>query len=360
MCRISAAFLAILTALLMTARPASAQGDPAAQPGGEAEQAMRAMLAEGPKGSLAVQVIQGTKGGPAVGEIPVIVDLYHQNKPVWQMTADLDAAGNALIADVPVALAVRPVVRVEYSGVSYLEIGPQIDQQHPDGTLKLTVYLTTLEEPEWHVAMRHIMVQRVTDGTLVNETLVVENPSDSTWFGGQPMREGKGTTLRVGLPKLVTAENVHLDSGFHGWCCTTYQDGELAVQMPMMPGQTPFKYTYFIPTQPEQVALEFSASAPTDSVVVFVPDDGTDTEIQNLTLQGSQKMGQQSMRSYSATKLEAGQQAEVVLTSLRSAAEVGNPGAAADKQFPWVVVGGIGTLVVVAIVGVIAVRGRGG
>jgi hypothetical protein len=338
----------------LAAGPARAQDGPA-----QMTDEMRRMITEGARGSLAVQVEQGTEGGPGVGAARLSIELYHQNMAVYQMTRTLEENGTALLGDLPVGLAVRPVVRIEYDGVSYVELGPSMDAEHPDAAVKLTVYQTTHEAPAWRVAMRHIMVQRVTDGTIVNETLVVENPTDKTWFGGEPMREEKGTTVRVGLPALVTQQDVHLDSGFHGWCCTTFENGELTVQMPMMPGQTPYKYTYFIPTQPEQVDLTFSAIAPTDSIVVFVPDDGTETEATTLAAQGTQDTGRQRMRTFTAEHVNAGQRAGVVLRTLRTAAEVQAPTASVATPFPWVMAAGLAGAVVLAILVVVMMRGRG-
>lgn len=319
--------------------------------------AMRQVLRDGPKGSLAVQVLQGTAGAPPVSGATVSVDLYHQNSPVWQMTATLDDNGAALIADVPVAIEVRPVVRVEYNNVTYLELGPRMDSESPDAAVKVTVYRTSLEAPDWRIAMRHIMVQRVTDGTIVNETLVVENPSDETWFGGEPMRDGKGTSVRVGLPPQV--DEVHLDAGFHGWCCTTFERGQLAVQMPLMPGQTTYRYTYFIPTQPESVDLRFLAPVATESVVMFVPDDGTTVQATAMTLQGTEQMGSGRMRNFIASGLTEGQQAGVVLSSLKPATTTGGTGTTGTKNTPWLMIGVAFGIVVAGVLAVVMLRNRG-
>lgn len=350
---------AVLLALVGPARAQEVDATP--KPDGpnpeQVDEAMRGVLIAGPKGSLAVRVVQGTAGAPEAAGALVTVDLYHQNKPIWQLSATLDEGGAALIGDVPVAIEVRAVVRVEYNGVSYLELGPRMDKESPDAAVKVTVYQTTLEEPAWRVAMRHIMVQRVTDGTIVNETLVVENPSDKTWFGGEPMREGKGTSVRVNLPPLV--EEVHLDAGFHGWCCTTFEDRELAVQMPLMPGQTTYRFTYFIPTQLEKVDLRFEASVPTDSVAVFVPDDGTAAEATILELQGTEDMGTGRMRSYFASGVEGGQEAGVVLSSLKPATTSTGATTPAANNTPWLLIGVAGGIVVLGVLAVVMMRSRG-
>lgn len=342
---------AVLAAVLTG--PARAQDGPP-----QMTDEMRRAINDGPRGSLAVQVEQGTADGPAVGAADFSIDLYHQNIPVYQMKRALDDNGNALVGNLPVGLTVRAVVRVEYDGVSYVQLGPAMDAANPDAVVKVTVYQVTREAPAWRVAMRHIMVQRVKDGTIVNETLVVVNPTDKTWFGGEPYREEMGTTVRVGLPALVTQENVNLDSGFYGWRCTSLTDGELVVTMPLMPGQTPYKYTYFIPTQPDQVDLSFTAVAPTDSIVMFVPDDGTDASATMLVAQGTQETQRQPMRMFTAEHVPAGQRVGIVLSSLRTAAEVQAPGPAA-RPFPWLLVAGVVGAVVLGLLGVVVMRGRG-
>jgi hypothetical protein len=316
----------------------------------------RRQLMEGARGSLAVQVVQGTAGGAPVGAVKVRVDLYTDH-PIWELNAQLDENGVALLGDLPIALTVRPVVWIEYDGVKYLEVGPPMDESNPDTIVKLTVYETSHDEPVWNVAMRHVMVSRSAEGTIVNETLVVENPVDQTWFGGEPMREDKATTVRVQLPAAAT--EVQLDSGFHGWCCTTIEGRELAVQMPLMPGQTMFRYTYLIPTDSETLDLHFSAVAPTASVVLFVPDDGTTAAATGMTLQGTESMGQQRMRSFQATGLDAGVEAGVVLTSLKPGESTSMP-ASLSKNGAIGVVVIIGGVVALGIVGVVLMRGRGG
>ena len=318
---------------------------------------LRRMLMEGPRGSLAVQVVQGTADGPPVGNRKIRVDLYHTDRPIWELNAELDKNGLAMLGDLPIAVLVRPVVWIEYGGVKYLEVGQAMDENNPDTALKLTVYETTREEPAWYVSMRHIMVSTVPEGTVVSETLLVENPSDKTWFGGEPMRDDQGTTVRVQLPEGV--EDVYLESGFHRWCCTSFEGRELAVQMPMMPGQTMFRFSYLIPTPPGEIDLRFSAIAPTKSMVLFVPDDGTIAEEKGMTLQGTENMGTQRMRNYQATELEPGQEVGVVLTpptpDTTSSTQTG--GSTGSAMRIAIILGGI---VVLGIGGVVVLRSRGG
>ncbi len=320
------------------------------------DDALRRLLMEGPRGSLAVQVVQGTAGGAPVGDVQIRVDLYHTDKPIWQLNANLDKNGMAMLGDLPIAVMVRPVVWIEYDGVKYVEVGTAMDESNPDTALKLTVYETTREEPEWYISMRHMMISIVPEGTVVSETLVVENPSDATWYGGEPMRGEKGTTVRVQLPKDVS--EVYLESGFHGWCCTTFEGREVAVQMPLMPGQAMFRFSYLIPPQPEELDLRFSAVAPTESMALFIPDDGLIADEKGMTLQGTENMGTHRMRNFLATDVAAGQEAGIILTARMPVSTTSTQGAA-NKGSALLILVIAGGIVVLGTVGVVVMRIRG-
>lgn len=282
---------------------------------------MKRMMMEGARGSLAVTVVQGTKGAPPVGELDLRVDLYHQNSPIYEMHAGTDASGAAMIGDLPVAIEVRPVVRAEYGGVSYLEIGPRMDAASPDAVVKLTVYETTEETPDWRVVTRHLMASRVPEGLVVEETVIVENPVDQTWLGTDLNEENQGTTVRVALPEQ--AQEVELIAGFHGWCCTAIDGRQLQVKMPLMPGQSTFKFAYFVPAAEEAVDLTVSAPVPTDNMVLFLPDDGSTAEPASLALAGAENFGPSRMRFYQGQAIGGGAEAGVRLASLQRAPEPG-------------------------------------
>ncbi|MBK7404388.1 MAG: hypothetical protein IPJ41_07055 [Phycisphaerales bacterium] len=306
----------------------AAQGQPddipAARVSSPEDDAMRRLLMDGARGSLAIQVVQGTKGGAPVNSGEVQVDLYHDtDHPIWEFSTGLERGGVAMVGDLPVAIAVRALVRMEYGGVTYLEVGPPMGPDAPDGVVKVLVYETTPDEPAWKVAMRHLTVTRTGTGTQVDETLVVENPTDRTWQGAEPDARGQRTCVRVRLPE--GAQDVTLVQGFHGWCCTEFEEGQLAVGMPMMPGQTTFAYSYLLPETRDQLSVRFRSPVPTDHVVVFVPDDGSEAQASGLDLAGRDTVQGARMRIFQGASLGPDSEAGVVLTTaLRSPSPVGD------------------------------------
>ena len=275
---------------------------------------MEEFLSQGPQGKLAIQVVQGTEGGPAIGDVDVEIDYYHNNASIKHSTAHLDENGVVVVEDVPLALAVRPVVRIQHAGVTYLEAGPAMDAQNPEAVVKLTAYEVTDDAPAWRVAMRHVMVQPTPEAAQISETLVVENPGDHTWMGGPADQDDRRTTVLVSLPE--GAHDVHLVRGFHGWCCTSLKGRELAVQMPLMPGRATFEYSYHVPVQSGRAGVEIGADARIDSAVFIVPDDGTKVEAVGVQEMEPQEMGDFRARMYQAQGIESGQDAGIVLAGI--------------------------------------------
>lgn len=284
-----------------------------------------------PVGTLAVRAIQGTKGAPSVGAAEFELELFYRNKSVKQLNAMLDENGLALVSDLPVRLGVRPVVRIKYAGVLYQDAGPVMDAANPQAAMDVVVYETTGDAPPWRVQMRQLVAEPDESGVSVSETVVVENPADRTWIGGTPDSQGRLCTIIFGLP--TDATDVRLNAGFHGWCCTSFHAGNLAVQMPLMPGIATYRFSYRVPGNRADLRVE--SPAPTDHAMFFVPDDGRIVEPTSTRALGADTVGSRRMRLYQADAIEPAQHAGVVIAAAA-------PAQTADRRVSWAAKSGIG------------------
>jgi hypothetical protein len=318
MARLLVHLLAPMIAALACAMPLAArspQPQDATQPPPLSEQDLRSALNAGPQGTLAIRAIQGTKGAPEVGVAEIAVILFHRNQPVWQMTSSLDDHGVAVINTIPVVMAVRPVVRVKYGGVLYQDSAPEMDPDHREASVNVTVYQTTDEAPVWHVAMRHLVATRADNMINVSETVVVENPSDKTWLGAPPDARDRRATVVLALPENTT--DVQLETGFFGWSDTAFAARNLIVQMPLMPGKTTYRYSYRVPVTGGTVRICIAApGAPIDHAMFMIPDDATTAEPILATPSGAEAVGQARVRVFSASAVPPGQDAGIVLSGL--------------------------------------------
>jgi len=271
-------------------------------------------MEQGPKGVLAVRVVQGTGGGPAVGGEEVEVTLFHRDSPVKQIKTTVGEQGLVMLTDLPVAIGIRPLVRVKHAGVVYQDTGPVMDATNSRASMDVTVYEVTDEQPAWKVLMRHVAAAQSPAGIDVAETLVVENPADQTWMGGATDAQGRRATVTVDLPP--GASSIQLIQGFHGWCCTAYETGQLRVQMPLMPGKATYRFAYEVPTPDGSADLRTAAPVGVDHAAYFVPESASLRDVTLLRESGTDTMGDQRVRMLQAQGVPGGQAVGLVLTGL--------------------------------------------
>ena len=312
-------------------------------------------MAVGPKGTIAIRGIQGTANGPTVAGDEVEIILVHRGQPVKQIKSKLDENGMTMVGDIPVGVGVQPVVRIKHAGVLYQESGTMMDAATPRASMNITVYEVTDQMPVWKVLARQVMAARLPDEMDIVEVVTVENMSDKTWLGGTANSEGRRDTVVLGVPEQ--AEKFNLESGFHGWCCTTFASNSLHVQMPLMPGKFTYRFSYTVPITEGKADLRISSAAVADQTVIAIPDDGTSAQAFQLESAGTDTVQGTRIRRFKAANLNAGSVVGLMLTGLT--AQAAAPGAATPAApapgtglpVTWIALG-IGVLVVIGIGGV--------
>lgn len=305
-----------------------------AQPGSAPASSVTDLLKDGPKGMLAIRAVQGTKDGPPVRGDEVEIGLFHREALVKRLSGRLDDHGELLLGDLPVGLAITPVVQIKHAGVTYQESGSSMDATKPGANLDIIVYEVSETPPPWKVALRHMVVEPAESGFAVSETLVVENPSDRTWIGAPADEHNRRATIPIHLP--VGASRPELVQGFHGWCCSEHADRSLTVQMPMMPGKTTFKFAYLAPVLEGTLDLRVSSPVEVVRLAAFVPDDGSAARAELLTQLPSDAASKQSLRMFQGDSLPAGATAGVVLTAPAAATSPHPSGAPPRQSFTLV------------------------
>jgi hypothetical protein len=311
----------------------------------------------GARGSLAIRAIQGTEGAADVGPAEVTVQLFHRGMLFDTINTQLDEHGVVVLEDLPVGAGLQPVVQVAYAGVTYQMTGGVMDSEHPDQKIDVTCYDLTDEPPPWRVSMRHVMATPSPEGLRVTEVLVIDNPGDRTWRGvGGP--DGRRMTTVFTLPR--DAADVHLERGFHDWCCTALRDGRLVNSLPLMPERTEMVFSYTLPASAKGVAsIDIVAPAETDHVMVVVPDDVAARPLEGLEHGGSQDLGQSRVRYFVASGQQPGAAARLAVTGLVVPVAANTVADTAPVGIARIVAGVGGALILLAAIVVFLMR-RGG
>lgn len=325
-------------------QPPSEPGEVAAPPASAPDMDLASY--QGPRGTLSVHATQGTKGrSPVSGDAAELV-LLHRNAPVKQISFTLDAEGNASIPDLPLAMALRPVVRVKHAGVLYQQAGEQLDPSKPVASLEVVVYEVTDDTPAWKVVLRHVMFERDETGANVAETVLVDNTGDATWLGAPADAQGRRATVQVTLP--AGARDIQLEQGFHGWCCTAFAGSTLSIQMPLMPGRTQYRFAYRVPETDGSIALHLSSPLATmEHAAVFVQERANAVEPSGLASTRTELVAGEPLRVYEASGIRPG---AVVGVALRRPDAPGDKSAVSPSVIGLVVAAtGVGAGIAVAV-----------
>lgn len=312
-------------------------------------QFQQAMIA-GPKGTINVRAVQGTKGGPSIGAEDVEIDILLRDQVIHQMKARLNDLGIASVPDVPVAMGVRPVVRVRHASVWYQEGGAEMNAEKRECTVDVRVYETTDQAPAWRIVERSLAAARVEGAMDVRERLVVENMGDRTWMGGPPDAQGRRTTITLPLP--ANAHNGELERGFFDSSCGAFTDAGLSIQVPLMPGIMVYGYGYLVPAPQGRADLSITPSVPVETLKVYVADDGTSVEPRGLRPNGTEIIGPARTRLYQGDKVGVGQGVGVVVSGLLATTDLKQTQAGSDHSKLFAIVG-VGAVLLVGVVVVI-------
>lgn len=303
-------------------------------------------------GQLAIQAIQGTASGPALGELPVEIELYHRGQHIDTIEAGLDKHGVLVLEDVPIAMGIQPLVKIRYQGMTYQQVGDVMEPRRPDQSMKIYCYEPTDEPPPWTVSMRHVVISPAPEGLGVTEVMVVANPTDRTWVGSPPYPgfardDGEEKEITTIFPLSTEARGVALGRGFHEWCCSTLDGSKLANHLPLTPGKTEMVFGYILPARRGAVTLELIAPAHSEHLLVLIPDNMMTSSAVGLKQSGTDQMGESTMRLYSAASMDAGQSVKLTLTRLGDGQGQASAGIA---RISAIVGGGLILLIAIVIV----------
>lgn len=298
-------------------------------------------------GSIAIEAVQGTEGGPKIANDVVIVELFRDGEKPEKKELKLDAHGVAMVENLPVLVPFRPRVTVKHAGVAYHATGEPMDATNFHQKITVKVYETTDKEPAWSIRMRHQVIHRMANALRVSEVLSVHNPSDRAWIG-QAQAGGERVSITLQLP--AGASHI-IPGGAFDPCCTKLVDGRVVSVAPLPPGASQFRLLYVVPFKGAALKIDVLTPAPVKHFMVFVPNDGLRCQSDSLTPGGVLNVHQTPMQSFMAQNLPAGR---LVSFTLTDSADHGHPPVQArdessDLPKTLVLVGG-GLILVLCVV----------
>ena len=310
--------IAIITLLGSLPLIAIAQGDDEHDHSKHAPGAHAAPVADASGGgSIAIRAIQSTKGGPAIANDQVVIEiLTGHGKRSRIIDAKLDEHGVAIVEGLALSAPFRPRVTVKHAGGSYETLGEVMNAENPTQEITVKVFETTEIEPDWNISMSHLAITPASDGLVVTYILVANNPTDLAWLAAADV-EGNRYSIVIDLPS--GASKVKTSAGFHS-CCTKVVKGKVLSTTPFIPGATNYKIEYLLPITNSEVELILKAPAPISQLRVFFPHDPTmklETDsMKSLGLGRYQLFGENAAEFFAAEDVPAGKEIKLTISGV--------------------------------------------
>ena len=276
----------------------------------------------GALGTLVVKVTNGTPQAQAPANAPVIVEFYRKGKKYHQLNTQLDEHGVVMVENIAIQDVIQPVVTVTHAGVAYRQVAHPMAAARPDQVLKMTVFESTDQEPQWQASMRHVFTRVGPHGLEVTEVLVVNNPDKKAWIGNVTEEGHKPVTLNI--PITQQAQFVQFGPNTDATKMEITK-GKIINHAPLLPGANEIAVGYVIAPTDGKAVVRLYMACDVKHMMLLTPDDGS--EITVAGLEGPQTMpgNGEPMKVFSATNLTKDAKLQVTISGLKDIQPAAKP-----------------------------------
>ena len=217
-------------------------------------------------GTISGEVVMGTVG-VAVPD-GLVVELIAVDVDGALSTIEVASEDGRFAVDVAADPDFAYLVNVLYDGVSYFSQQPLLlSSELPTAETTVTVYASTADPPQLRIAattMTVVALNGVVGQILLLREDRVLNPSDRTYTGDE-----RGVSLRLPVPdRTLDAGGISEEGSF------SLEGGQLAVSVPLRPGETMVVTRYLVGYDPgeDSYRMRATTSLPADRIELHVPE----------------------------------------------------------------------------------------
>ena len=295
-----------------------------------------------PAGSISGIVVNGTHDNQPVPDTPVALRVRVDEQWVLAGETKTDENGRYLFDNIPADADYQYLPGANWNSVHYPAEKVKLDHRHADVNVPIVVF-DAIPDPNPLVIHSHeIEIQPEADALRVTESIVVDNPSQTTYVGKPNKIDGRAATLTLSIPSDFVRTTFQKE--FYGRRFALIDD-KLVTDVPWTPGSRNLKFTYVLPRNSDRFAWSRPVDLPSSKVSITVLTQKPQTVTCNLD---QADIGKPGVIAYSAAQLPLGHVIEV---------DFGNQPHAAIAYARWTAL-----LLLIAAVGATAlftrIRGR--
>jgi hypothetical protein len=243
-------------------------------------------------GSIQGVVVNGTRGNEPLADIEVILRAGPEASMTSVAKAKTDIYGKFAFEDIPLDSPSIYQPGAKRNGIYYPGSRHRLDRENRFAQSRIVVFDTVESQSPLVVRKHEIDITVQNDSLAVRETLVVVNPSQTTYVGKR-IDENPPTTLALSLPPSF--DRVTFDNEFYGRRFRIAEH-QPVTDVPWPPGRREISCNYNVPVEKSTGMFRRRLDLPTGDVVVHV--QGEDPEQMSCNLA--------QFRSDSAGAFEAG------------------------------------------------------
>ncbi len=218
-----------------------------------------------PAGSIAGMVVNASRDNAPVAGAEVVLRVRVEGQFVVAGETRTNAQGRYLFDDLPADPAYVYLAGANWQSVHYPGRRVQLSNRQQRAHVDIAV-CDAVESPSPLVVRDHqITIAGNADALRVTETLVIDNPGNTTYVGLPKGDSKRAATLSLSIPSEFVRTT--FDEEFFGKNFVLI-DGKLVTDVPWTPGQRTVGFTYVLPTDQKHRTWERPLDLPTDSLRV--------------------------------------------------------------------------------------------
>lgn len=240
-------------------------------------------------GSIGGVVVNATQDEAPVSGAAVVLRVELDGQLVVAAETTSDEHGRFLFDDLPADEEYVYLPGANRAGVHYPGPRLRLNRRRRDTTVTLRVH-DTVTQPNPLIVRQHDIVIRPEQGALrVTETLLIENPSTSTYVGQPAKTNGRAATLSLSIPVDFVRTTFHKE--FFGRRFTLIDD-KLVTDVPWTPGTQQLMFTYVLPNANRHRVWKRPLDLPTSNFRITIVNDNPDEVTCNVEPASSEQAGE--------------------------------------------------------------------
>ena len=215
-------------------------------------------------------VVNASQDGAAQADAEVVLRVRLNGQFVPVARTQSDAQGSFQFTGLPVGEDQLYLPGANHDGIHYPGPRLPLTAMRSRANVKLKVH-DTLTHPNPLVVRRHqIWIQTEPGALRVTESLVVDNPTQTTYVGQPTGEETEPVTLALAIP--MDFDRTTFNQEFYGRRFSI-ADGKLVTSIPWTPGRRDLRFTYTIPNAERYRVWQRPLDLPCDFVQLRVEHD---------------------------------------------------------------------------------------